>query len=247
MRPLLVRRPARSRPVETQRRRPTGPAQRAAGAAAAPPCGASSCPSWRPSSAACRASRACRVRPHLFEHAVQVRRRVLDVDVFALTCARLGGEHAAAVDALEVPIRELVVLLCLVARLVVDAEVPLRVLAPSVLREELVLLRGRRLVLAPVVTLVEDDLALRGQLLRVVERLAVEPDSHSVHLQASGLRLSAFGRCSFSNVSWRFAAALDGTTNTGPRPAHDPGTRSRPPRIKGLPERGSYEPGGVYA
>jgi hypothetical protein len=66
------------------------------------------------------------------------------------------------VDLLEVAVRELVMALRLLALLVVDAEVPLRVLAPAVLLDELVLLRGGRLVLAPVVALVQDDLALRS-------------------------------------------------------------------------------------
>ena len=107
-------------------------------------------------------------RGYPLEHAVQVRGGGLDVVVLALRRARLGGQHAAAVHVLEVAVGELVVPLRVLGRLVVDAEMPLAVLAVAVLFDEPVLLRGRRLVLAPIVAFVEDHVPFPDQLLCVV-------------------------------------------------------------------------------
>src|SRR5215216_6254564 len=83
-------------------------------------------------------------------------------------------------DLLEVAVRELVVPLGVVVHRVVDPEVPQAVVLPAVLVEVLVLLVGGRLVLAPVVALVGDELTVADQLLRVLESPVVQLDRHLV-------------------------------------------------------------------
>src|SRR3954452_16999390 len=92
------------------------------------------------------------------EHAVQVRGGGFDVLVLVLGGARLGRQDAATVHGLEVAVGELVATLVVDVLRVVDAEVPARLRPHPVLLDERVLLRGRRLVLAPVVALVQDAL-----------------------------------------------------------------------------------------
>src|SRR5688572_16214903 len=62
--------------------------------------------------------------------------------------------------------------------LVVHPEMPLRVLAEAVCLDEGVFRCGPRLMLAPVVTLVEYDLAIPDQTLCVVVRRPVQLDRH---------------------------------------------------------------------
>src|SRR5687768_13524612 len=102
----------------------------------------------------------------------------LDVVVLALPCTRLGGQHPTPVDVLEVAVGELVVALGVLRLLVVYPQVPLPVLTVAVLLDEPVLLGRRRLVLAPVVPLVEDDTSLRDQLRRVVVASLAQLDCH---------------------------------------------------------------------
>ena len=89
----------------------------------------------------------------------------LDVGVVALRGPGLGGQHAAAVHVLEVAVGELVAALGLDPALVVDREVPAPVGGVAV-RLDVRVLPGRgRLVLAPIVAVVEDHPALGDELL----------------------------------------------------------------------------------
>ncbi len=81
------------------------------------------------------------------------------------------GDQPAAVHVLEVAVRIHVPGLRLLARFVIDAEVPVRVLIPAVGFDELVFLPGRWLVLAPLVQLVAHRPAVLDQILR--ERVGV--------------------------------------------------------------------------
>src|SRR3954468_5447675 len=74
----------------------------------------------------------------------------------------------------EVAVRKLVSALRLFAFLLIDPEMPLAVLRDAVLFNELILRGGRRLVLAPVVSLVEHCVAGLDQLLRVRVSLLVQ-------------------------------------------------------------------------
>jgi hypothetical protein len=66
------------------------------------------------------------------------------VVVFALPCARLGGQQSAAVDLLEIAVGKLVSTFVVFAFFfVVDAEMPFGVLSVAVLLDEFVLLLGR--------------------------------------------------------------------------------------------------------
>jgi hypothetical protein len=94
--------------------------------------------------------------------------REFDVEVLALPGAGLRGQQPAAVDLLEVAVRELVPALPVLVLLVVDPEMPPGVLADPVLLDEVVLLLRRRPVLAPGVTVVDDISARRDQLSCVV-------------------------------------------------------------------------------
>src|SRR4029079_1272223 len=91
---------------------------------------------------------------------------ILDVEVLLPGGPDLGGVQAAAVNPLGVAIRELVPGLGVLGRLVVHTEVPVGVLVPAAGLDELVLRFGRRLVLAPVVPLVEHHVALLDLVLR---------------------------------------------------------------------------------
>jgi len=93
----------------------------------------------------------------------------LDVVVVVLARPRLSREDRPAVNLLEVAVRELVARLRLLVGVVVDAEVPATVLGSAVLLDELVLLRRRRLMLAPIVAVVAHGLAVIDELLRVLE------------------------------------------------------------------------------
>jgi hypothetical protein len=79
---------------------------------------------------------------------------------------------------LKSPLGELVVALGLRVALVVDAEVPVRVLAETVLLEEAILVLCRRPVLAPGVSVDEHRLLRLDQTLRVVICLLVQRHCH---------------------------------------------------------------------
>src|SRR4051812_9845790 len=83
-------------------------------------------------------------------------------------------------DALEVAVGELVVALGVARGIVVDAQEPLAVLGEAMLLEVPVLVLRRRLLLAPVVPVVENPPALFDQTLSVLFRVSVQPHRHTV-------------------------------------------------------------------
>src|SRR5258706_429940 len=101
-----------------------------------------------------------------------------DVVVVALRRTGFGGEEAAAMGLLEVAVGELVMRLGIGILVDVDAEIPPRVLLETVLLDEAVLVLGRRLMFAPVVSVVEDELPVVDQSLGVIERRTVELHCH---------------------------------------------------------------------
>src|SRR2546423_2619042 len=103
---------------------------------------------------------------------------LLDVVVLVLPGANLRREDPTTVDLDEIAVRELVASLAVRGFLVIHAEVPLPVLVDSVLGEELVLLPGRGLMLAPRISLVEDDLPILDQSARLVVAGLVQLDCH---------------------------------------------------------------------
>jgi hypothetical protein len=88
------------------------------------------------------------------------------------------------VHVLEVAVRELVPRLRVLCLLVVDAEVPPDVLVEPMLGQEGVLLASRGLVFAPLVALVDDDLARLDEPLGEFERCVVELDGDGCSLCA---------------------------------------------------------------
>src|SRR4051812_3789797 len=179
-------------------------------------------------------------RPQGVQASVQVGRRCLDVIVFALPGARLRGQHTAAVDILEVAVRELVPGLALLGHLVVDSEMPLCVFADPVSLDELVLPLGRGLMFAPFVPVVENVAAVLDQppgipvrgsfnvtvMPRTLHHRWVTPDR--LHLMSSRRRRSRAGHfgpgAPLARVSYSFSVSrtLRGSpcTLTTRNPAH---------------------------
>jgi hypothetical protein len=106
--------------------------------------------------------------PQHFQHAVKMSDRKFDVEVLALPGSGLGRHQPAATDVLEVAVRKLVTALPVRVLRVVDPEMPSRVLQDPVLLDELVLLPGGWLVLAPCITVIDHTPARRYQVPRVL-------------------------------------------------------------------------------
>src|SRR4029453_11584405 len=87
-------------------------------------------------------------------------------------------QHTAAVDILEVAVRELVPGLALPGHLVVDSEMPPCVFADPVSLDELVLPLGRGLMFAPFVPVVENVAAILDQLPGIPVRGLVQRNRH---------------------------------------------------------------------
>src|SRR3954454_6291684 len=88
----------------------------------------------------------------------------------------------------EVAVGELVAPLRVAAALVVDTEMPAPVRLPAVLLDECVLVLRRRLMLAPAIAGVEDNLALLDKSLCVGISRSVQLDGHGVTSDESGCR-----------------------------------------------------------
>ena len=95
---------------------------------------------------------------------------------------------------LEITVREPVPALRVLVLALVDAEIPSAILLETVEPNEFVLRRRGRLMLAPCIPLVEDDVSFADQLLRMIERPLIEFDGH--------------GGGPFSRRSWRPDSAL---------------------------------------
>ena len=118
----------------------------------------------------------------LVHHVAQLDGRVLDVGLLVPPGPALRREHPAAVHLAEVAVRVFVPGLGVLGRFVIQTEVPIRVFVPAVGLDELVLLLGRRLVLAPVVPLIQRHLALLDLVLRELERALVQLRRHTLPL-----------------------------------------------------------------
>src|SRR5882724_695853 len=127
-----------------------------------------------------------RLAVNRLHHPVQVRRRVLDVQVLVLARPALRREHRTAVDLVEVAVWKLVMALRIRGRRVVDSQVPSAELGRPVLLDELVLLLGGRLMLAPRITLIRHELAVVDQGPGVVESSLVQLDAHRRFLRPRG-------------------------------------------------------------
>src|SRR4051812_41517327 len=90
------------------------------------------------------------------QHSVQVRCRVLDVIVLVLTRAAFCGEHATAMDIVEIPIGKFVASLGAFSFFVVESQIPLAVFGKTVDSNEFIFLLRGWPVLAPCISLIED-------------------------------------------------------------------------------------------
>src|ERR1700722_1019827 len=104
---------------------------------------------------------------------MQVGCGILDVDMLILAGAAFRRQHATAVDVMEIAIGELIPPLGMFALLFVEAQIPFAVFAIAMLIDELVLIVGSRLVLAPVVPLVEHEPSGDDKRLGVFKRCPV--------------------------------------------------------------------------
>ncbi len=109
---------------------------------------------------------------------MQVRCRVLDVMVLILARAAFCGEHATAVDILEVSIGKFVMSLGLLGLFVVDSQIPLAVFGKAVAADEFILLFCRRPVLAPCVPLVQYKFSVVDQFSGMLVGSSVKRHSH---------------------------------------------------------------------
>jgi len=80
------------------------------------------------------------------------------------------GEDSAAVNVFEVSVRKLIRSFGLLRLLTVNPQMPLRIFADPVPSDEFIFILRRRLVLAPVVPFVVDELPFEGEGFRVLER-----------------------------------------------------------------------------
>ena len=95
-----------------------------------------------------------------------------DILVLVLRRPAFDGEDSAAVNVFEVSVRKLIRSFGLLRLLTVNPQMPLRIFAdpPSVPSDEFIFILRRRLVLAPVVPFVVDELPFEGEGFRVLER-----------------------------------------------------------------------------
>jgi hypothetical protein len=80
---------------------------------------------------------------------MQVCGGALNVEVLVLSCPALRGKHCAAVNLLEVTIREFIPSFSVFVRLVVDSQMPISILPETLCVDEVVFLPMGGLVFAP--------------------------------------------------------------------------------------------------
>ena len=105
---------------------------------------------------------------------MEVRRRAVNVVMFVLASSYLSRQDATTVHTFEVPVGECVAFFCVLGLLVVDTQIPLRVCAEPLVFDERVFLLCRRLMLAPLVALIQRNTPFLDQLLRMLERALVQ-------------------------------------------------------------------------
>jgi hypothetical protein len=107
------------------------------------------------------------------DHFVQPGSGLFDIEVFVLTCAAFRRNDSAAVDLLEISVREFVSLFGFLIMLLVDAQMPLGEFAEAVRADEFIFVPRRRLVFAPCIALVGDEFCPAHKTLGMVERALV--------------------------------------------------------------------------
>jgi hypothetical protein len=103
---------------------------------------------------------------------------IFDVVVFVLARSAFCSQQTAAVDLPEIAIRKLISTFGILGLLVVDPQIPFRILIESMSLNKIIFVLRRRLVFAPVVPFVVDALPLRYQFFGVFERSQIEFHCH---------------------------------------------------------------------
>src|SRR3979490_126662 len=125
------------------------------------------------------------------DHAVQVRGCILDVIMLVLAGPAFRREHAATMDFLEIAVGKFVSAFRVFGLLVVNSQVPFCILLEPVALDELVLLLGGRLMLAPGIPLVIDGVPCLDELLCVRKCASVEVHRHGCLLRCRGSLVGA--------------------------------------------------------
>src|SRR5258707_15399737 len=143
--------------------------------------GAARCPVGR--SCPCTLWRRCSLAA--FQHAVQVGCRILDVVMPELAGPAFRSQYATAVNIPEISEGKRVMRLGIFGPLVVDPQEPFTVLGKTVETDIFAFLQGRRLMLAPVIALVEYEPPFIDELFGMLIRSSVKRHGHGFLLFSS--------------------------------------------------------------
>ena len=113
-----------------------------------------------------------------FQHAVQVGCRILDVVMPVLAGSAFRSQYATTVNIPEISEGKRVVRLGIFGLLVVDPQKPFAVFGKTVETDIFAFLQGRRLVLAPVIALVEYKSSFIDERFGVLIRSSVKSRGH---------------------------------------------------------------------
>src|ERR1700730_14379775 len=91
----------------------------------------------------------CRRRLFRDNHFMQVSSRLLNVEMFILSCSTFRGNYGTAMDVHEVSVGEFISFFNLLRFRIIDPKVPFCIFTKSVLLDELVLLLSGRLIFTP--------------------------------------------------------------------------------------------------
>src|SRR2546423_1942787 len=105
-----------------------------------------------------------------------------NIIIFILSCSYFSRQYPASMHLFKVAIRKFIPPLIVLVFLIVDSQIPLSILAKPMLRNELILLLCRRLVLAPHIPLIKDIVSFLYQLLCMFKCSSVQFDCHRSHL-----------------------------------------------------------------
>ena len=95
-----------------------------------------------------------------FQHSMQMRCRQLDIRIFVLAGAGLGGEHRTAMNILEVAIGKLLSALVALRFVVVFPQMPFRIFDKTMLLDEFLFRLLCRPMIGPVAPLIEHALLI---------------------------------------------------------------------------------------
>ena len=113
-----------------------------------------------------------------FQHAVQVGCRILDVVMPVLAGSAFRSQYATTVNIPEISEGKRVVRLGIFGPLVVDPQKPFAVFGKTVETDTFAFLQGRRLVLAPVIALVEYESSFIDERFGLLIRSSVKGHGH---------------------------------------------------------------------